>query len=40
MIGENDEDEIVIVILAGTKENFYEELKRHKDNIPDKKEDH
>lgn len=26
---ENDEGEIVVVILAGSRENFYEELKRY-----------
>lgn len=26
---ENEEGEIVVVILAGTRENFYDELKRY-----------
>lgn len=37
VIGENDDGEMVIVILAGTRENFYEELKRHIDKIPKKR---
>ena len=35
-IGENEEGDLVVVILAGTRENFYEELKRHKNKIPGK----
>jgi len=35
-IGENEEGELVVVILAGMRENFYEELKRHMNKIPGK----
>jgi mRNA interferase RelE/StbE len=28
-IEENEDDELVVVILAGSRENFYEELKRY-----------
>ncbi|WP_312886628.1 type II toxin-antitoxin system RelE/ParE family toxin [Paenibacillus foliorum] len=28
-VEENEEGELVVVILAGTRENFYEELKRY-----------
>jgi mRNA interferase RelE/StbE len=40
IIGENEDGELVVVILAGTRENFYEELKRHKDKIPEKRKKH
>ncbi len=33
-LAENDDGEIVVVILAGTRENFYEDLKRHRNKIP------
>lgn len=36
-IEENGEGELVVVILAGSRENFYEELKRHKDKLPKRK---
>lgn len=35
-IAENEAGELVVVILAGTRENFYEELKRHKKKLPGK----
>ncbi|MEW4371113.1 type II toxin-antitoxin system RelE/ParE family toxin [Paenibacillus kandeliae] len=31
-IEENDDGELIVVILAGTRENFYEQLKRYMKN--------
>lgn len=31
-LAENDQGELIVIIMAGTRENFYEELKRYMNN--------